>query len=183
MDIEKIRVFICVDFPSEIVQEIKRVQGILGNKKFIGKKTEEENLHLTLKFLGEIEEKEIEEVKKKLKEIKFNSFDSKLENAGTFSFKGNPRIVWMKIGGKGIFELQGLVDNALKELFNMEERFMSHVTIARVKYVKDKKEFKDYVEGIGVKKIGFKVDSFKLMKSELGKMGPVYTLIEEYKLG
>ena len=58
------RAFIAIDFPSEIVKEIARVQELLGKVKFTGKITELENLHLTIKFLGEIDEKQVEEVKK-----------------------------------------------------------------------------------------------------------------------
>ena len=49
----------------------------------------------------------------------------------------------------------------------LEERFMSHLTIARLKYVKDKKGFTEYVEGIGVKEIKFKVNNFKVNQSKL----------------
>ena len=57
---------------------------------------------------------------------------------------------------------------------------MSHLTIARVKYVKDKDDFLDYIRNIRIRDIEFKVNRFKLKRSELGVLGPVYTDIEEY---
>jgi len=180
---EKMRAFVAVDFPDVVIKEVARVQKILRKKKFEGKMTELENLHLTLKFLGRVEEGTLENVRKKLREVNFEEMDLNLSDIGTFSYKGRPRIVWVKVGGKGIFELQGKIDDALEGFFEREKRFMSHMTIARVKFVKDKKEFVDYVEEIGLKGVKFNVGSFRLMKSELKKLGPVYSVIEEYKSG
>ncbi len=174
------RSFICIDFPDEVIKEIARIQEVLGNWKFTGKMTELENLHLTLKFLGEIDEKKLKEVKEKLKKIKFNMLEPGLGNVGCFSYRGKPRIIWVKILGKEIYELQKQIDEALSPLFKKEERFMGHITIARIKYVKDAKRFKEHINAIKLKKIKFSEDKFKLMESELRALGPVYTLVEEY---
>lgn len=175
------RVFIAIEFPDNVIREVARVQEVLRGRKFTGKMTELENLHLTLKFLGEIDGERVEEVRRKLREIKFEEFEAKLERVGSFSFRGRPRIVWIKVGGKGIFELQKKVDEKMRECgFGIEERFMSHMTIARIKYVKDKKGFVEYVNGIGLKEIKFKVNGSKLKESELREMGPVYRDVEIY---
>lgn len=175
--------FIAVDFPSEVVKEVARVQAVLGKKKFTGKMTDLENLHLTLKFLGEVEMEKVEEIRNALREIKFEKFEARLGEAGTFNHRGKPSIVWIKVGGKGIFDLQVLVDLEMEKAgFKKEKRFMSHLTVARVKYVKAKKEFNDYVRSLGVKEVKWKSESFKLMKSELRPMGPIYTVIEEFRL-
>jgi len=180
MEEEKKRVFICIDFSDEVIKEIARVQELVGKKKFTGKLVELENLHLTLKFLGEIDDKILEKVKKKLGEIKFKEMELKLGEIGTFSHQGNPKIVWIKIEGKEIWELQKKIDESLKGLFVEEERFMSHLTIARIKYVKDKADFKKHIENISVKPIKFKIDRFKLNMSELKPTGAVYALLKEY---
>ena len=175
------RLFVAIDLPDEVTKEVARIQEILEGKKFTGKMTELENLHLTLKFLGEIDDEKLEEIRKGLREIKFSDFEARLEDIGTFNFKGKPRIVWIKIGGKGIFTLQKKVDEKLKEYgFKAEERFMSHMTIARIKYLKDKAEFVEYVKNIGLKTIKFNVREFKLKESELRNLGPVYEDLEVY---
>ncbi len=175
------RAFICIEMSDSVVKEVARVQELLGKLKFNGKMTELENLHLTLKFVGEVDDDELEKVKEKLRKTEFNEFEAKLSEIGTFNFRGKPRIVWIKIGGKEIFELQKKIDDPIEQAgFVKEERFMSHMTIARVKYVKDKKGFLDYVAGIGVRDIRLKIDRFYLMKSELRPEGPVYKVIEEY---
>src|SRR3989344_9350271 len=129
-----VRVFICIDFNDEIVKELARIQDSIKNIKFTGKFTELENLHLTLKFLGEIDEDKVEEVKKRLDKVNVNEFEAKLGRMGVFSSNGNPRIVWIKVEGDGIWELQKKIDELLGGLFKKEERFMSHLTVARVKY-------------------------------------------------
>jgi len=175
------RAFIAIEFSDEVVKEIARVREEVEKIKFKGKLTELENLHLTLKFLGEIDDLMLEKVKERLKGIKFKEMELKLGEIGSFSIRGNPRIVWIKVEGESVWELQKKIDDALKDLFKPEERFMSHLTIARVKYVDDKKSFNERVKKIGVREIKFKVKGFKLKKSELRMLGPVYTDIESYK--
>jgi 2'-5' RNA ligase len=178
---ELTRTFICIIMPDTVVKEVARVQELLSNWRFTGKMTELENLHLTLKFLGEIGNEKLPRVKEALRKVEFREFEAKLSEIGTFSSYGKPRIVWIKIGGEETFELQRKVDEVIaQEGFRKEERFMSHLTIARVKYVEDKKGFLNYVTNIGIRDIRFKVDKFYLMKSELKPQGPVYSVIEEY---
>ena len=64
------------------MKEVARVQEILGNQKFHGKMTELENLHLTLKFLGEIDELKMEKVKEALGKIEFEKFEAHLGEIG-----------------------------------------------------------------------------------------------------
>lgn len=175
------RTFICIDLPDAVVKEVARVQGLLNKMRFNGKLTELENLHLTLKFLGEIDEEILEEVKKRLKSIKFNEMELRLGKSGVFSYNGKPRIVWIDVNGKGLFSLQEKIDSVLEGLFSKEMRFMGHLTVGRVKFVKDKKKFIKYVSNISVKKVDFKINEFKLNVSELKPAGPVYTAVEVYK--
>jgi len=181
--INLIRSFIAIDLSREAINEIKRLQEILRKKNlFTGKFTEPENLHLTLKFLGEIREEKIEEVKKKLSEIKFESFEAHLDEVGVFSEK-YVKIIWIKLGGKGVFDLQKNIDEKLIEIFEKEERFMSHITIARVRDVSNRKELLEYLKSVNSKELRFKVDRFFLKKSELKSSGPEYSDLGEYVAG
>jgi len=178
---ELTRSFICIEFPDEIIKEVARVQEVLENQKFNGKMTELENLHLALKFLGEINQETLNKVKEALRKIEFKEMELKLGKAGIFHYKGNPKIVWLKIQGKKIYELQEKIDKALEGLFKKEERFMGHLTLARIKYLKDKKAFEEYIKNLGTKEITFKINSFSLKKSDLRPLGPIYTTLEDYK--
>jgi|SRR3989344_4521470 len=188
------RCFIALDLPAEIIKEIKKIQDALP--EFVGKKIESENLHLTLKFFGEISEEKIEQIKSALKNIKFQKFETEIDSLGVFSEKAI-RIVWLNL--KNCDALQKEVDDSLKGLFKPEERFMGHLTIARVKNVKDsprddsgehpavpsgepKKEFLEKLKKIKLPKMKFVVENFKLKSSILNAKCPVYEDIKVYDL-
>jgi RNA 2',3'-cyclic 3'-phosphodiesterase len=175
------RCFIAIDLPKGAVEEIIRVQKLIKKKKlFDGKIIEEENLHLTLKFLGEIDGERAEDIRKRLKNIKFNEFECRLGDIGVFS-KRFVKIIWIKLNGKGVFDLQKEIDKKLRDIFPEEQRFMSHITIARVKRVYDKKGFLEYIDKTKIPKLKFVIDRFYLKKSNLFESGPVYEDLEEYK--
>ena len=171
------RIFISIDIPENIQQEIEKIQNRLP--EFAGKKTEIENLHLTLKFLGEISKEEIEKIRKRLKEIKFSQFETSIDELGVFSEKF-VRIVWLHLSN--CEEIQKIIDEKLSGSFSKEKRFMSHLTIARVKRLDNKGYFSSELKKIKIPRIGFVVDSFRLKKSTLTPKGPVYETLEEYFL-
>lgn len=171
------RMFISIKLPEEVKKEIQRIQEQLP--EFKGKKTEVENLHLTLKFLGEIEDEKIEEVKERLRGIKFRKFRSEIKNVGVFSPK-LIKIVWIYLSGCARF--QKVVDAVLKGLFGKEKRFMSHITIARVKDVEDKKKFLEELGKLKVGELKFEIDKFYLMESVLREEGPEYKVVENFFL-
>lgn len=178
-----IRCFVCLELPIVATKYIAELQQQLKKKNlFYGKFTEPENLHLTLKFLGEIPEEKIEEAKKKLAEIVLGRFEASLGEIGIFINKYNS-LLWIKLDGKGVWDLQRKIDGSLLDLgFKKEERFMSHITIARMKSIPSKKEFLEYVKNIKTKKISFQIKEFVLKKSELKEDGPVYSDLGRYNL-
>ncbi len=171
------RVFISINIPDEIKEKIKKIQEELP--EFKGKRTELENLHLTLKFLGEIDEKKIAEVKEKLKEIKFKIFETEIDSIGIFSPKFI-KIIWLHL--TNCEDLQKKIDDKLENLFRKENRFMGHLTIARVKHLRDKVKFLEELEKIKIEKIKFRMGKFYLMESKLTAEGPKYSILEEYIL-
>lgn len=171
---EAVRTFIALEIPFKVKENIERMQDLIKKKNFFyGKFTELENLHLTIKFLGELNEGKIKEVIERLKKIKIKEFEARVGEIGVFS-ENSIRILWVKINGKGIFELQSQIDEVLSDIFKKEERFMSHLTIARIKKVCSKKEFLDYIHNLKNEKISFEIKEFVLKKSELRPEGPVY---------
>ena len=171
------RIFIAINFPEEARGEIIKIQESLPD--FVGKKTEFENLHLTLKFLGDVEDSKLDEIKKRLKVINEKAFISEITSIGTFS-KEFSKIVWLHISN--CETLQEKIDESLFGLFEKEKRFMSHVTIARIKKISDKEFFLKKIEVLKIKNLSFPVEKFSLMKSELTSSGPVYSVVEEYPL-
>jgi len=183
MEKDKTRCFIALDLSREAISYVKEIQSLIRKQTlFAGKFTEPENLHLTLKFLGEIEETKIKNVKERLKKIKLKEFEAELEDVGVFS-KNFIKLIWIKLNGKEVFDLQKEIDEKLKDIFEPEKRFMSHVTIARVKRIgRNKNKLLDYMGGMKTKKIKFKVNKFYLKKSELRAEGPIYEDLSEYDL-
>lgn len=172
---ENLRCFIAIDLPREVIKEISGIQKTLKNRNlFTGKFTEPENLHLTLKFLGEIDEEKIKQVNERLSNIKFEKFDAGVGEVGVFN-KNYVKIIWIKLNGKGIYELQKIIDENLEGIFIKEKRFMGHITIARVKHLSNKKELLEYLDSIKPSKIKFNVDKFFLKKSLLKPEGPIYS--------
>jgi len=171
------RTFVAVEIPEEVRKKIIKIQNQMP--KFEGKFTEPENLHLTLKFLGNIDDETLSEVKKRLKKIKFSKFDAKIDFIDVFS-PDYIKIVWLHI--ETCAELHKAVDDALSDLFPTEHRFMSHLTIARVKHIEDREEFLDKVQTIKIPETKFRVDKFYLKKSTLTKPQPKYETLESYDL-
>ena len=177
------RVFISIDIPQSIKDKIMEVQSKLP--EFEGKLTEEGNFHLTLKFLGEVNNKQIEKIKSLLKEIKFPQFETKLSNLGFFdnlkSSKYKQRqIIWISM--TNCEKLQKLIDEKLKGLFKKEQRFMGHLTIARLKKLNNKNLFLKNLVNISIPEISFKVKHFELKQSTLREKGPKYITLEQYNL-
>ena len=144
------RCFIGIDLSSSAIKEIERLQNII-EPHFIGKITESKNLHLTLKFLGEIDNDTLKKVKKKLFLIKSQPLELYLDKLGVFS-KKFVKIVWVKVSN---VPLQQLIDNSLADIFEKEWRFMGHITIARIKNLKNKNSFLELINKTKVNKIVF----------------------------
>lgn len=171
------RAFIAIDIPENVKKEIVKIQNKLP--EFAGKKTEKENLHLTLKFLGEIDEAKIEKIKQKLKDIKIRGFEAELTKIGFFDKQKNG-IIWIHMAN--CEKLQKEIDEKLSGLFEKEKRFMPHLTIARVKKIKNKKIFLEELNNLNLEKIKVPVNNFVLKKSVLTEKKPVYENIEIYNL-
>ncbi|MFH1326580.1 MAG: RNA 2',3'-cyclic phosphodiesterase [archaeon] len=171
------RVFVSLDIPEKLKKEVRKIQDKLPD--YHGKKTELENLHLTLKFLGEVKENKIEEIKNRLRKIKFKRFRIELKYLGYFDNQ-KYGVVWIYLSN--CEELQRQVDKVLSGLFEKEERFMSHLTIARVKKLDNKKEFLKKLKQTKIFRLEFIADSFELKESVLTNKGSFHKTLEKYDL-
>ncbi len=179
------RCFISIDLPDNVKKEMDRVSDrIRGSKLVQGSFVQRKNLHLTLKFLGELSEEQINEVKKCLSEIILGRFDCNTGNVGVFPAPEYVKTIWIEVNGDGVMHLKGLVDNKLNHLGIKadDKEFASHITLARIRGVKEKDSFMKILGELGMKKMTFPIETFHLIKSELTREGPIYKVLEEFKL-
>ncbi|MGC9133146.1 MAG: RNA 2',3'-cyclic phosphodiesterase [Nanopusillaceae archaeon] len=174
------RIFIAIDLPEKIKDEIfnlgKKVRGING------KYVERENLHITLKFIGDIQPDFVERIKEVLKNVKYNKFYIRIEKFGMF----NERVLWLGIskGFEDIINLHNLIDNELVKLkIERDYDFHPHITLYRIKGINNRKDLEEslkYLEKYRSEDII--VDKFYIKQSILRPQGPLYLNVEEYKL-
>jgi len=187
--LEKIRAFIAVNLSSEIKEYLTSLQNILNIPETKIKWVEKDNLHLTMKFLGYISLEQTELIKSKLKEIanRCSPLIIKLSsNIGIFPTYKMPRIIWVGIkeGTNELKEIYNSIENNLSNKgFPRENKdFSGHITIGRVKFIRDKTNFIQILKRIEVNNFTQEVDSIDLMESKLTPNGPIYNITAKFPL-
>ena len=177
------RCFISIDLPAETKKEIERIQQQLPkDAKYIFVKPE--IVHLTLKFLGDIDEMKTEAVKAVMKKINFKKFKARLDGLSVFT-PSFVKVVYLNIEPKDEFsKLHAVADKLISlENFELDREWESHATLARVKFLRDKRKFLDEISKIKTAPIEFIVDKLILKKSVLTEKGPIYEDLMSVKLG
>lgn len=175
------RTFIGIEIPFEAKRKIFEVEKKIFKGKRI-KGVEINNLHITLFFLGEVNENALDEIKNALHTAakKSKPFMASIGDVDGFPETNHARIVYLSIE-KGKLEIKKLFKNieaSLGDKFKGEEReYIPHITIGRVK------KGRLNVKGVKFSYPPFSIDHFTLFKSELRKQGPEYTVIQRFKIG
>ena len=174
------RLFIAIDVSKEVQEYIRIIQGKLD--KDLAKLRLTPSFHLTLKFLGDVNEGLSEKIIENLKKIKFDKFELKTSNIGVFPNKNYIRVIWLGLQESlALNKLQNDIENSLKEFrFKKDFKFHPHFTLARVSFVKDKVKFKDSLKKIKTEEKSFPVSKFYLYQSILTKEGPIYTKLKDF---
>ena len=178
---ELIRTFIAVDFDNPaIVSKVQDVQRELINSGIAMKPVEPQNLHVTLWFLGEIDRGRLELVLENAGKVAFKPFSLRVEGVGYFPGGSRINVIWLGIkdpenGLKNI--LDQLLEKLTKLGFKYDERgFTPHLTIGRVKFIRDKRLAIQKLDKLKELYFGEQyVDSFKVKRSTLTSRGPIYT--------
>ena len=176
-----VRCFIAVEVDHPLTLDgIARAQSSLNATGANLKLVERENLHLTMKFLGDVREGLLPEVAKVVSGTSFEPFRMVLRGVGVFPSLRRPRVVWAGIT-EGVEELTAIfrdMEPKLVELdFKPESRpFSPHITIARVRSGRNRDRLIEEVMALGDSDFGgFEAKHLKLKKSVLTPRGPVYT--------
>jgi 2'-5' RNA ligase len=184
---DKIRAFIAVDIPVsqkviEVINELKKIQ---LNAKIV----ETENLHLTLKFLGDTDEDLIDKIGEIISDVIIDipSFEITLKKMGVFPNQKYIKVVWIGVENTEFLKkIAEKIDPKLGDLgFEKERRsFSAHLTIARVKSPKNKEKLLGLLDKYQETDFQIlKVNKIFLKKSVLTPEGPIYTNLKEIDLG
>jgi len=186
------RCFIAIDIDEEIRTALSDLQQQLKSKVDIkkgdAKWVKPENVHLTLKFLGEIKDEQVVDVCNIVKDAadRHNSFELAIESVGHFGGR-SARILWVG-AGKGrenLLQLQKELEQQLASAgWPPEKRaYSGHLTLCRVrnpkagvKLAQIAGEYRDFKLGI------MPADSVSVYQSQLTPTGPIYTVLGNYKL-
>jgi 2'-5' RNA ligase len=176
---DKIRLFVSIEVPKTIKEKIHNLTSELPADAI--KAVPVENMHLTLKFIGEIKTKKLAEIEQNLRVVDFEPFELSFKGVGVFPSTDYVKVVWVGSENEQLQILAKKVEDALSGIVEKEKRgFSAHLTVARVRKKIDVMEFlqKHQDEEFG----SFTVKQFNLMQSELafGK-SPKYTVVSEFE--
>ncbi len=175
-DLKAMRLFVAVPIPEEIKKKVATLGKEIEQEGI--KLVKPENMHLTMKFIGEVSDTRIGNIEEKLKGVAFRKFNCSVRGVGVFPDEKYIRVVWTGIESNEIENLAEQVINALAG-YGKKEPFSGHVTIARVKR---KVDLKTFLETHKNDELGqFDVSCFELIQSELTREGPKYSVIATFE--
>ena len=182
------RLFIGVDLSQELKEKasllLKEIEKADADIKF----TSPENLHFNLKFIGDTEEKRIDEIKKALNDVssKTKAFKITIDKIGVFPSWDYIKIIWigMKEGSEDMKRLAELTDSSLHEIgFEKDGRkFVPHLTLGRVKSKRNKEKLASLLKILKSDIGSMEVSEIILYESVLGAEGPTYKKLHVSKL-
>ncbi len=174
------RAFIAIDLPKDLKEEIKSIQDVLKETDVNFRWVNPANIHLTLKFLGNIEKDQVEKIKTILTSVSknFSSFKSEFTEFGFFPNEKKPRVFFIATSQEDT--LKSVATNLQEELekigFEKEGKFKSHITLARIKTLKNIEKLIQNLSAIKFEE-SFDIKELVLYKSTLTKNGPIYEKI------
>jgi 2'-5' RNA ligase len=194
-DIKK-RIFVAINLPSKVRLEIEKnylqkVSHGLENNSFVIKTCSKNNLHMTLKFLGYINQKQLKKVQDIIKGIvqKYKRFIIEIDGISTNNI-WNPRVIWLDVKENPVlakmtksFEKQ-LTKN--KFVQSEHQEFLPHVTLARIKKRisgKNLKKFNQMITELKNQRVSkFEAGSIDIMESQTLPEGSCYKLVKKFNL-
>lgn len=175
------RAFIAVELTdSKSKDNIIKMQEILKSTDADLKLVAPENLHFTIRFLGEISPAQAEETKERMKSIEVSKFPGRYLGLGTFPSLRRISVIWIGVDHNASINLRRIADEVNRKIGDIgtesDRRFEPHLTISRVKtprnvdaLVRVLEEYRDTVFGNDI------FSALKLKKSELTPSGPIYS--------
>jgi 2'-5' RNA ligase len=188
---ESWRVFIAIELPARVSQKLKAHIDRLRESvpEASASWSRKDNLHLTLKFLGDTPVSQIETLSQAAKQAasEVSSFELVVKGCGAFPPRGQPRVIW--IGIEDPSEQLGKLHRTLEEEcaqvgFAPEQRpFHPHLTVARLRKPHGSRQLAVMHEEIGFEAETVGVSALAVVRSELRSEGSRHTVISRYEFG
>jgi len=181
------RAFLAVDLDEKLKNEVINVQKKIKDANAQLKFVEPENLHFTLKFLGEVSDSKLEDLKVMIENniTEYKPFKLSINKTGFFPHSGYIRVIWLGVENPEAYsQMQMDLDEEFVKLgFKKEKSYIPHLTIARVKGAKNKEALISIIKEMENVDIGdMMLDKLVLKESELTPVGPIYSNLVEFKL-
>lgn len=184
-----IRTFIAAEIPAAVKRDIARDLDRLRTLAPRVKWTQADNLHLTLRFLGDIPENDLEELFEALRDglAGISPFVLEMTGVGAFPHWRHPRVVWAGCGegAEDALALAAAVEDVCEDLGYERERrpFRPHVTLGRVKLPADAEGLEEAAAALAGRSYGYvDVDAAVVFMSDLRRTGPVYAPMARIEL-
>ncbi|MES0349958.1 MAG: RNA 2',3'-cyclic phosphodiesterase [Desulfobacteria bacterium] len=186
---EKLRAFIAISLPEPVLQAIANAQETLKRGGLKIRWVRKEGIHLTLKFLGDIDRDSVEKISEAMERAtgSFSPFTLWVEGIGVFPDLRRPRVAWVGVSGEVevLSALQRDLESQLSRLgFPKEKRgFRGHLTLGRVKGRLDQTKLREGLETLSdFRTESFTAQSIVLFQSDLRPDGAVYSKLAELPL-
>ena len=187
---EKIRTFIAVPLSHDLINNLGKIITTLQPLSKGIKWVKPNSIHLTLKFLGNLEIEERERVIRSMNDLfksRYDMFNLIASGLGAYPNIRRPRVFWVGIKGEDVEKLlllQRDIENKLaKEGFQKEgRRFSPHLTLGRVKYADNMEKLIDKTLAYNFPDTEFPVENVHIMRSDLKPSGAVYSVQKPYAL-
>ncbi len=183
---ETIRSFIAFDIDSDsILKRITNVQNLLNKTGADLKLVKPKNVHITMRFLGNITPNMVEKIFEEMKKVQFTPFDVKICGIGAFPHLRYPRVLWVGIT-EGADQLRNIFNQLEPRLRSLgfapdPKGFSPHLTIARVKSGRNKADLvKSVTENTNYEFGIVRADCLRLKRSDLTPKGPIYSTLKEF---
>jgi|WetSurSiteA1Bulk_404760.scaffolds.fasta_scaffold33443_2 RNA 2',3'-cyclic 3'-phosphodiesterase len=191
--VKTVRIFIAISLPDEIHDYLSVISTQLKKNLVDGvvRWVKVTNIHLTLKFLGEIPEAEVDRLKKELASpvAHHMPFNLMIENIGVFPNLHCPRILWVGLReSMELIQLQRTVELVTQNMgYAVDERdFSAHLTLGRVNQNANQQQLLNFGKILTNSTVGgmssFIVKSIGIYRSELNAGGPIYTKLQSIPL-
>jgi len=183
------RAFVAIDINEAVRQKLIAIQQQLATTGAQLKLVEPGNIHVTMKFLGDVPSDKISAVADALRVAASGaqSFDINVRGIGVFPNLRYIRVVWAGVvdGRDAVIALQRNIDRELQKLgFSPEHDFVPHLTLARVKTAKHKEQLVSFSKEMSDMEFGVtRAQAVELKQSTLTPKGPIYSTLASIELG